>query len=411
MTDELTRLEKQVVALALRDPLSSLTPQRRLSAWLFGGQMLSLPLANPRLEALRRYVVLSRSFGAIPPAGECDRLADMGFERAKRDAIDALLAPYRTPKGLRAHVGHFFRRIARSRASALSPPSQGPTPGTAHHSLTNSQAKENMAYLTSPRSRLGIWAALLPIAATPTAVCAQAEPATQGPPDGYDDGDHIVIGVGGVYAPAYQGADDYRFQPLPMIDVKWGRFFANFQDGIGANLIETEAVTVGVGLTMADGYRRKDAPPGIGKLSAGLGGRGFVKLRQAGFEATLGATKIITGNTEGVVADASLAYPIIVSEKLMLMPSIGTRWANAKHNNRYFGVAAQQSAASGLAQYRAGSGLVDAKAELGIVYRLTDRIGVMAIGGLSSLLGDAKDSPIVYHKTRPHGIFAITYSF
>lgn len=72
---------------------------------------------------------------------------------------------------------------------------------------------------------------------------------------------------------------------------------------------------------------------------------------------------------------------------------------------------AAQAAASGLPQYRAGSGLIDAKAELAIVYRLTDRIGVMAMGGVSSLLGDAKDSPIVDHKTRPYGVFGITYSF
>ncbi len=111
------------------------------------------------------------------------------------------------------------------------------------------------------------------------------------------------------------------------------------------------------------------------------------------------------------MADASLSYPIMASQKLMLMPSIGTTWANRKHNNRYFGVTAAQSAASGLPQYRGGSGLVDAKAELIAIYRITDRIGVMALGGVSTLMGDAKDSPIVYKKTSPHGLFGITYSF
>ncbi len=254
--------------------------------------------------------------------------------------------------------------------------------------------------------------AMLPLAMAPAAVQAQPQRPLQGPSDAPDSsGDHIVVGVGGLYAPAYQGADDYRFQPLPMVDVKWGRFFVNLQDGIGANLFDSEHVTVGAGLTPVGGYRAKDAPDGIGKLSLGLGGRGFVKLRQGGFEATLGATKVITGNTEGVIADASLAYRVTASDKLMLIPSIGTTWGNRKHNNRYFGVTAEQSAASGLPQYRAGSGLVDAKAELAVVYRLTDRVSLMTVGGVSSLLGDAKGSPIVYHKTRPYGIFAITYRF
>lgn len=232
-----------------------------------------------------------------------------------------------------------------------------------------------------------------------------------GGPDGPDGGDHFAIGVGGVYQPAYLGSKDYRFQPLPMLDIKWGRFFANFQDGIGATIIDTETVTIGAGITMADNYRAKDAPPGIGKLSFGVGGRGFVTLRKFGFEASAGLSQIITGSTEGMIADFSLSRPIMVSERLFLNPSIGTRWANRKHNNRYFGVSAQQSVASGLPEFRVGSGLLDAKAELGLQYRLTDRIGLGLVGGVSTLLGDVKESPIVEKKTAPYGIGFISYSF
>ncbi|WP_158298812.1 MipA/OmpV family protein [Sphingomonas psychrotolerans] len=226
-----------------------------------------------------------------------------------------------------------------------------------------------------------------------------------------EGGDHFSIGVGAAYMPVYQGAEKYRFQPLPAIDIQVGRFFVNFQDGIGANLFDSESVTVGVGLTPADGYRKKDAPPGIGKLSMGLGGRGFVKLRQFGLEATLGGTKILTGSTKGVLVDASLSYPVMISEKLTLNPSIGTTYGDRKHNNRYFGVTSQQSVASGLPQFRAGSGFIDAKADLALRYRLTDRIGVGVVGGVTTLLGDVKDSPIVKRKTQPYGIAFVSYNF
>ena len=180
---------------------------------------------------------------------------------------------------------------------------------------------------------------------------------------------------------------------------------------IGANLFDSESVTVGVGITPADGYRKKDAPPGIGKLSMGVGARGFVKFRQFGFEATLGTTKILAGSTKGVLVDASLSYPVMISEKLMLNPSIGTTYGDKKHNNRYFGVNAQQALASGLPQFRAGSGFIDAKADLGLHYRLTDRIGVGVVGGVTTLLGDVKDSPIVKRKTQPYGIAFVSYNF
>jgi len=245
---------------------------------------------------------------------------------------------------------------------------------------------------------------------------AQAEPPIdveiagpqEGPPP---DGDHFAIGVGAAYMPTYMGSSDYRIQPLPAIDIKYKRFFVNFQDGIGANLIDTESVTIGAGFTMADGYRAKDAPAGVGKLSTGVGARGFVKFRQAGFEAVLGGTKILTGSTEGFVADASLSYPIFVSQRLMLMPSIGTTYGNRKHNNRYFGITPQQSAASGLPQFSVGSGFIDVKAELGAQFFLTDRIGLGLIGGVTRLMDDVRNSPIVEKPTRPFGIAFISYRF
>lgn len=414
MADELTPLEKQVIALSLGDPRSSLMPRSHIFLWLFGHRATSLPLANPRLEALRRYVILSRTSKQALPQDECDRLCHAGYDSRQKEAIDLLIAPHRMQDNFRVRVGSLARRRAENRAPGRPLPFAVPASGPVRSINPPSTAKENMLNFSNPRTRPTLMLAMLPFAMAPAAVQAQPQSPIQGPSDGAsdpDDGDRITIGIGGLYAPAYQGADDYRFQPLPMINAKWGRFFVNFQDGIGANLVDSGDVTVGVGLTPVGGYRAKDAPDGIGKLSLGLGGRGFVKLRQGGFEATLAATKVITGNTGGVIADASLAYPITASNKLTLIPSIGTTWADRKHNNRYFGVTAAQSAASGLPQYRAGSGLVDAKAGLTVVYRLTDRIGVMAVGGVSSLLGDAKDSPIVHHKTQPYGLFAVTYSF
>lgn len=233
-----------------------------------------------------------------------------------------------------------------------------------------------------------------------------------GPPDGQDSGgDHVSIGIGGAYQPAYHGSDKFRFQPLPAIDIKQGRFFVNFQDGIGANLIDSETITIGAGIAMADNYRAKDAPKGIGNLPFGVGARGFVKLRQAGFEATFGAMQIVAGSTGGFVADASLAYPIFINERFMLMPSVSTSWANAKHNDRYFGVNARQSTASGLRQFHTGSGFMDAKADIHAQYNLTDRIGLGFSAGVSTLVGDVKDSPIVKRKTNPFGIAFVSYQF
>ena len=236
--------------------------------------------------------------------------------------------------------------------------------------------------------------------------------AQEGPPDGPPGGgDQFVIGAGGMYQPGYLGSDDYRFRPLPMVDIKYDRFFVNFQDGIGLNLIDDEDFTIGAGVTMADNYQASDAPEGMGKLSFGVGARGFVKVRQAGFEATLGGMQIFQGSTGGFVADATISRPIFINQSFMLMPSVGVRWADAKHNDRYFGVTAAQSTASGLPEFSTGSGFLDAKAELGSMYMVTDRISLGVNAGVTTLLGDVRHSPIVERRTSPYALAFVGYRF
>jgi outer membrane protein len=227
-----------------------------------------------------------------------------------------------------------------------------------------------------------------------------------------EDPNHVIVGLGAGYVPAYEGADKYRVLPVPAIDVKWGPLFANLRNGIGINIVDTDFVTVGTSVTFMPGYRRQDVPDGIGKLSNGAGGRAFVSLKAAGLVATVGGTRGVVGGTKGTVADASLAYSIPVTLRFMLIPSIGTTWADAKYNNRYFGVDADQSFASGLPQFTPGGGIKDASATLSASYRLTDRLTLGVSAGATTLLDKVKDSPIVAHRNaQPAGFLSVSYRF
>lgn len=225
------------------------------------------------------------------------------------------------------------------------------------------------------------------------------------------DSDHVVLGAGVATAPAYQGSDEYRILPIPAIDIKEGPFFANFRNGVGLAPVDSDVLTIGASATFIPGYRRRDVPAGIDKLSDGLGARIFAAMRTHGFVATVGATKGVAGGTKGVIADASLAYPVTISSAFSLTPSVGATWADRKHNDRYFGITASESTASGLAQFRAGSGFKDISAALTASYRLTDRVTMSATGTITTLVGDVKDSPLVVEKTRPAGFLALSYRF
>lgn len=221
--------------------------------------------------------------------------------------------------------------------------------------------------------------------------------------------DRTIVGLGMAVVPVYQGADDYRVLPLPAVDIVSGPFFANFRNGIGVNVVDTPNFTFGGSVTFMPGYRRKDVPVGVGRLSAGAGGRLFVSTKAGGVIATLGGTQGFVGSTRGFIADASLSYPMVMSPRLVLIPSIATTWADRKHNDRYFGIGTQQSLASGLPAYEAGSGFKDASALLTASYRLSSRINLSASGGVTTLLGDAEDSPLVVHRTRPTGFLSMSY--
>lgn len=86
-------LEWVVVALAQHDPLSSLESPGRIAValGLLFGRQTNPRLADPRLEALRRFVVAARHFGHRLPHGEVTRFVEAGFSRAQVLRITELL--------------------------------------------------------------------------------------------------------------------------------------------------------------------------------------------------------------------------------------------------------------------------------------------------------------------------------
>lgn len=225
------------------------------------------------------------------------------------------------------------------------------------------------------------------------------------------DRNRTVLGVAGIYTPAYQGSDKYRTLPFPMIDIKRDRFYANPRRGVGWSVVDGDKVSVGAGMTFVPGYRRRDAPAGIGRLKNGAGARVSADIRTGMAMISLGATKVLSGGVDGALIDAGLAVPLRVSPRLTLVPAVSATWADRTYNDRYFGVTAAQSAASGLPVYAAGGGIKDISASLGAMYRLDDRVTLGATASLSSLQGDAKDSPIVADPTQPAMFVSAAYRF
>lgn len=223
--------------------------------------------------------------------------------------------------------------------------------------------------------------------------------------------DRTVLGVAVLNAPRYQGSDRYRLIAVPVIELRYGRFFANPRKGIGYQFIKTHHLTVSAATTYVRGYRQADTPVGIGRLGSGVGARLAVDYKLHGVRVTLGATKVLSGGVDGALVDGGVSVPIPLSKQLILMPSISATWADRSYNDRYFGVTGVQSAASGLPVYHPGGGVKDVTASLSAIYRVNEHISLTATGALANIVGDARNSPIVRERTQTSGVMSLTYRF
>jgi len=90
---ELTSLERTVVRLSRLDGLCSVEQSGRFKRFLveFIGVRLANRLANARLEALRRYCVVSRMIRGKPPFDEAVILRNGGFSDAALREIEVLI--------------------------------------------------------------------------------------------------------------------------------------------------------------------------------------------------------------------------------------------------------------------------------------------------------------------------------
>jgi len=94
------RAEWSVIALAGRDDVASLAPDsfwQRMRRRIFGIEA-ARPLANERLEALRRFAVLARLRRRRIDHAEIGRLVQAGFSKFQADVLLSLIDDTRATK-------------------------------------------------------------------------------------------------------------------------------------------------------------------------------------------------------------------------------------------------------------------------------------------------------------------------
>lgn len=231
----------------------------------------------------------------------------------------------------------------------------------------------------------------------------------------------VMLGAGAIYAPDFEGSDEFEVQPFPFISVEYRDLAYIRGPEIGVNIIRlkpSEDFAIKAGPLVRYRRDRKEKRNtdlrGLGDVDTAIeaGGALAFEYRQAWVRVSL--AKDVASGHEGLVGEGEAGIRFNLSDSLHASATVKASWADKDYMGTYFGVTAAQAVRSGLPVYRAESGLKDVGAGLNLSYMLGRNWMVTAVSGYSRLMGDAADAPLVVRRGSPDqwigGLF-IAYRF
>lgn len=217
----------------------------------------------------------------------------------------------------------------------------------------------------------------------------------------------LAIGAGALSVPDYEGSNDYKMQPLPVVDLRLG-------DRI---LLQTNQVKLVAGnqpvrygaIARLDLGRSADANPALAGLE-GVGTAmevgGFAEGRLNGWVMQMELRQDILSGHKGAIATLAFGRFEEIGDKWRIIAGTRVNWASNDYMDSFFGVTPEEAAASVHPAYDAGSGFKDIGLRVIGSYRASENVTVQGGVGYQRLLGEANDSPIVSDAGSPHQVTA-----
>lgn len=225
------------------------------------------------------------------------------------------------------------------------------------------------------------------------------------------------VGAGVMYSPDYEGSDDYDVGFMPNVEVVWNDQISLSIDGLLIDAVQTENLTLGFGLGIAEGRDESDnvALKGLGDIDSSVSGilYGSYEWNYLEFGATF--DQDLGSGHEGATLEleANLMVPVI-DDKLMIMIGPDATWASEDYMQSFFGISSTQASNSAYSKYDVGAGFKNVGLHVMAEYRFTDTVSLNAITQYSKIIGDAADSPIVKDQGSDNQLFGgvlLSYSF
>lgn len=217
-----------------------------------------------------------------------------------------------------------------------------------------------------------------------------------------------VVGVAGGMAPDYWGSDDYQAVGAPFF--RWTlagqeRYLQMLVTELSFNVLNHPNIQFGPVLNYRFG-RDDGVDDDVVKkmeeiddtIEAGIFVN-YVWKNKANprhrFIAALSVLQDVGNGHDGHVIQAGLRYWYPVSKPIDILVGVGTTYGSSDYMKAFFGVNSTDAARTGLPLYNADSSFRDVNVPLGMVFHFSENWHLGAGVKYFSLVGDAKDSPIV----------------
>ncbi|MDF1553089.1 MAG: MipA/OmpV family protein [Deferrisomatales bacterium] len=228
----------------------------------------------------------------------------------------------------------------------------------------------------------------------------------------------LTAGIGAAVVPEFEGSSDFTGAPVLYFRGLWprGQYVQFLGTTLMGNVLPSKTWQVGP-LLRFRGARddvRNDRVDAMEKVDAAAELGAFAGFQYQHWNAKVDAAQDVANGHEGFLLTLSGGYTLPVGSAASVNLSLSTTYADQDYMQAYFGVSEADADSSELDRYDADAGFKDVSATLLGMYRYTPNWGVMAAARLTSLLGDAADSPIVDSEGSVTQLLvgaAITYTF
>lgn len=226
------------------------------------------------------------------------------------------------------------------------------------------------------------------------------------------------VGLGVAVVPEYEGADDDRFLPLPLIRYETEHFFFSPRAGLPALGVKWSTGTdlvAGLFLSAGLGRDADDAEilRGLEDIDTHAVYGAFLAWEPGRFSASA-AYRRAAESGYGATIDLRAGYRVLQREHDVVTLGANVEWADGDRMRTWFGITPEQAARSeaGLPAYAASSGIQSIGASASWLHRFAgSRWSLITATGVSSLQGDARDSPVVERETAPFASVGVVRMF